>query len=494
MSTSDEQYLSDLYHRFRDQVISGEPVDYYDRDELLDIYDFAQDEGDVMVQLYVFLVASRLYHDADSFLGERMGFFVSYLDNRAGADMLARKNREPSALWDILAMGISNFPDGDPSEQLQAIIKKHRNLDSEAVIKIVDMLRDLNRLPLLFDNLKALAGISDDPRGLLYEAAQTAYDSGRYPQQARDIAEELTGSEPFNLDNWVLLARAELAMDHVAEAVTAAEYALALDPAYRPALLVRALAQVTEPDTRREAVAVLEKSLEGDPADTAAFRALVGGLKAEGENEKAARWLLWFIKNDPNANLYAATDFFSVVDDDELFADGCKTVLSAVDADENRWGALAAALDNASHPEIAVRLLEYYHTHCPPLDTTAELLITLHYRRRDFDGVIRVFSDCCKRGNEAEEATSDADGAPTRPQLSLTAFLLYAASLLMAGDYHTATDVARLVLKNAPAATTVDDKIRLQGIFGIARRVIAYAAFPTSIPDTPDFDILADVD
>lgn len=445
-----------------------------------------------MVQLYVFLVASRLYADADVFLGERMGFFVSYLDNRAGADMLARRNREPSALWDILAMGIQNFPDGDPATQLHEIIKSRRALDSEAVIKLVDMLRDLNRLPLLFDNLKAIAELADDPRGLLYEAAQTAFDNGNYPEQARDIAEELAGIEPFNLDNWVLLARAELALGHAAEAVTAAEYALALDPAYGPALLARALAQVTVAETRAAAVTALEQIVDANPADTTALRALIEGLKAEGSGQRASQRLLQFIKTDPDANLYAATDFFTVVTDPDLFAAGCETVLAAVADDENRWGALAAAIENAGQPAMAAKVLEYYHTHRRKLESTAEYLITLLYRQGDYAGAIRIFSDCCKRQSDAEAGPAD-DGANV-VQLSLTAFLLYAASLLMAGDYHAATDVARLVLKNAPAATTVDDKIRLQGIFSVARRIVAYAAYPASIPRTPDFDILADFD
>ena len=58
---SDEQYMQQLYSRFRQEVESGATVDFYEIDELLDIYDYAQDEGDVMVQMYVFLTAARLY-------------------------------------------------------------------------------------------------------------------------------------------------------------------------------------------------------------------------------------------------------------------------------------------------------------------------------------------------------------------------------------------------------------------------------------------------
>lgn len=493
MATSDEQYLADLYNRFREQVMNGDTTDYYDKDELLDIYDYAQDEGDVMTQLYVFLVASRLYPDADSFLGERMGFFVSYIDNRAGADMLSRKGRADSPLWDILALGIQNYPDGDPSDQLARIIASHRNLDSEAVIKLVDMLRDLNRLPLLFANLNALKEIADDPRGLLYEAAQTAADSGRFPAEARDIAEELTGAEPFNLDNWVLLARAELALDHANEAVTAAEYALALDPGYAPALLVRALAQVTMPETRLPAIADLERLMGDDPSDTAALKALVEGLKAEGENERAINWLMRFIALDPKTNVYAASDIFDLEPEGELFAKACEAVYDALDRDENRWASLAAALESKERPFMAIRLLRYHHDHFKPLESAAEYLMSLYYMNRDYAGAIEIFGSCCQRHTDARVAEEEgSDNAPQVPQLSLTAFLLFAAASLMTGDYTNAAEVARLVLKNPPPPAGIDDRVRLQGIFAVARRIARYAAEPAAIPAAPDFDVLTD--
>ena len=118
-----------LYERFRNEITQGIQPDYYDRDELLDIYDYAQDEADVMVQMYVFLVASRLYPDADSFLGERIGFFVSYLDSRAGMDLLQRKGRPDTPLWDVLALGVKHYPQGDPASDLEAFFKKHKRID-----------------------------------------------------------------------------------------------------------------------------------------------------------------------------------------------------------------------------------------------------------------------------------------------------------------------------------------------------------------------------
>lgn len=71
---TDEQYMRELYERFLNGVRDNNNSEFYEEDELLDIYDYAQDEGDEMVQLYVLLAGARLYPDSD-FLDERKAFF-----------------------------------------------------------------------------------------------------------------------------------------------------------------------------------------------------------------------------------------------------------------------------------------------------------------------------------------------------------------------------------------------------------------------------------
>ena len=72
---TDEQYMRELYERFLKGVRDNMNSEFYEEDELLDIYDYAQDEGDEMVQLYVLLAGARLYPDSD-FLDERKAFFL----------------------------------------------------------------------------------------------------------------------------------------------------------------------------------------------------------------------------------------------------------------------------------------------------------------------------------------------------------------------------------------------------------------------------------
>ena len=93
---SDEQYMRQLYIRFRQGIVDNDNSEFYDEDELLDIYDYAQDEGDEMVQLYVFLAGARLYPDSD-FLDERKAFFLSGINDQSAQAMLERRGRPDSA-------------------------------------------------------------------------------------------------------------------------------------------------------------------------------------------------------------------------------------------------------------------------------------------------------------------------------------------------------------------------------------------------------------
>ena len=87
---SDEQYMKELYERFRKGVLANDASEFYDEDELLDIYDYAQDEGDEMTQLYVLLTGARLYPGSD-FLDERKAFFLSAINEDAARQMFLRK-------------------------------------------------------------------------------------------------------------------------------------------------------------------------------------------------------------------------------------------------------------------------------------------------------------------------------------------------------------------------------------------------------------------
>ncbi len=107
MPQSDEQYMRDLYNRFRADVMANNNSEFYEEDELLDIYDYAQD-GDDMVMLYVLLAGARLYPDS-KFLDERKAFFLSSVNDQSARAMFDRKGRKDSAFFGMLDLSLNNF-------------------------------------------------------------------------------------------------------------------------------------------------------------------------------------------------------------------------------------------------------------------------------------------------------------------------------------------------------------------------------------------------
>ncbi len=484
---NDEEYMKDLYERFRSEVVAGRQPDFYDKEELLDIYDYAQDEGDVMVQLFVFLTAARLFPDADEFLGERMGFFVSYIDNRAGLDMLRRSGRPDTALWDVLALGINHFPDGNPAEDLDKLLERHKHLDSESVIKLVDLLRDMKHTDLLAANIGRLREKAEDVRGLQFEVAEALRDAGTDLPLARSLAEELTESEPFNIDNWMLLAKIELALGHSEECLSATDYATALNPDFKPAKVLKALAKINDDKALPQAVEDLRMAVNEDPADSASVRGLVEGLKLQGKNDDAAGVLIDFWNQDLSGNAYVFPDIMRLSPQNEQVQAACTLLLESNGRDEARWARMASMLEDENLLGQAIFMMEFFHREVG-LKKTLEYLLSLYYRTRRFEDLRNLFAACCHHNDTVLDSSDANAGIPYR--FSLTAFVIFAAANLMTGDYDTARSVTSMMIASPPSTSDFEDNIRLQGILKIASDIERYASDPASIPDNSDFDPL----
>lgn len=170
VAQSDEQYMRELYERFLNDVMNNNNSEFYEEDELLDIYDYAQDEGDDMVQLYVLLAGARLYPDS-AFLDERKACMLSTINDESARKMFERKGRKDSALWRVLDLALKNYPEGNPEEDLTELLASGVRFSCEAIIRLLDTLHDLDRDDLIAGNVGILAERTDFVGPLYYEAA-----------------------------------------------------------------------------------------------------------------------------------------------------------------------------------------------------------------------------------------------------------------------------------------------------------------------------------
>lgn len=483
---NDEDYMKELYERFRDDVMSGKQPDFYDKDELLDIYDYAQDEGDVTTQMFVFLTAARQFPDAEEFLGERMAFFMSYIDNRAGFDMLGREGRKDSALWDVLAIGLNRLPDGDPSDDVRKLLEKYPNFDSEAVIKLIDIIRDLKRLDVIADNYDELKKHAEDPKGFDFEVA-TAFDNANQNLElAAKIAEGLTLSEPFNVDNWVLLAKLQYKLNNVTESLSAAEYAVALDPEWTPARIILDFCDIRDDEKRPHAIDDLKVILAKNPTDPMALRGLYEGLTLEKRNGEIIALLIDNMKEMPPSPYAAFVELTKYAPDDADFDKACRQFRDYYGDQEEHWINLARDIENEGRPAYAAKVLEHYDN-VLGLRKGAEYLISIYYTSGEYARLREFFAKCC-HSNSLTFKNENSGEEPMR--FSITAFLVYAIASLFEKDYESAEEVCRMMLQNHPEGDDIDSKLRMTGILNVAAQVYNYARHPETIPQDKDFDPL----
>lgn len=477
---SDEEYMRSLYERFRKEVESGATIDYYEINELLDIYDYAQDEGDAMVQMFVFLTAARLYPDNRDF-DERMAFFLSYVSQDAANDMVLRGGRRESALWEVLRMGVKCYPAQDPAPYLDEIFAKYDSLDCESVLKIIDLLRDMDRRDLLAKYYPAMSKRAEDPKGLAFEVAESLKEREELQEQARKVAEELTTLEPFNIEAWLLLARIEFGLEHPDEALAAVDYALAIDPDHFNARLTRGVIMVVMPDRRDESISVLKGILESEPLNGFALEGLAEAYVRNKQFKEACDVYADIIRNDiPSAS---NTDPLQVIA--ELNPDNLEEYLQlALDKGKNNggdWRAMAMALLDKDKYAEAGRVLDYYYRHEGITEWVDFYLHTLYDA-----GMLARYAEVF------EEVSTDPFSPASRPGFfTITDYILLASAYLRLGRKEEAATLSNTIEKIKEKGKSIDDHFKLRGIKLTARLIHTLATTENLEMNLKDFDPLS---
>lgn len=467
MPQSDEQYMRELYERFLSDVMNNNNSEFYEEDELLDIYDYAQDEGDDMVQLYVLLAGARLYPES-KFLDERKAFFLSAVNDQSARAMFRRKGRKDSALWGVLDLALKNYPEGNPEDDLTELLASGVKFSCEAIIRLIDTLHDLDRDDLIAENVHIMEERTEFRTLLYYEAVETLINNERYLPVARDLAEELTRMEPFNTDNWVQLSRAEFGLEHYDESATAADYALALDPSGLHAQLMKGLALVACDGTREEGIAILSNVLKNEPGNSVAVKALAEAYRQDGKTAAALEVYRAFMVTD-DVNSYVLLDILKMHPDDatpylELFARQNGT-------SERKWLEMSAQLSNEHELTGALQMLDFYHNNYT-LREGMEYYLRLTYEAGRYERMLELFDWCM-------EQAQDADGI--KYGFSPFCYMMVAGANLMVGNYKDAIDIADALLKQQPALTDLDDMMRWRGLLASLRYIRYLATNPERI-------------
>jgi tetratricopeptide (TPR) repeat protein len=279
-----------LYDRFRADLVNRPTQLFYDEKELVEIFDQASDFDDDYVRMEVLLHGFRLYPESED-LKVRRAYFYSTCGIDDGVGAMCSGDHNVNIMWDILELRLTAPPHDDVVSELDRLIDKTVAFDDESIIQTVDCASALHAYDWIKSRLPKLRSKCSFLPTLLYEVHVVASLNGDN-QYAISMLEELADIEPFNGEYWCMLAEEYLKIDQPAEAISATDYALAINADDIRAMAARARAIMSVNPDDDAPIALMERVVKAMPHEGFLVQSLaVAYINAE-RREDAQRVLL----------------------------------------------------------------------------------------------------------------------------------------------------------------------------------------------------------
>lgn len=439
MSQGYEDRRNELCERFRQSLTSGAAnTQYFDEDDLVEIFDFAGDLNDDYLRFEVLLCGARYYPDSVPLRERRALLYANYSDE-VSSKFLSDNSASHGALWDITRLRNAS-PMGDEAiKSLDGLIETYSEFDDEEVIQLVDLASSLGQTDWLLNRLDALRAHVTFLPTLLFEIAVMLEMETRY-DKAIKLLEELTELEPYNEQYWFMLAQEYDFNNNPDGALQALDLALAILPDDKNMRFYHARLLVRLDNEHDKAFAELKKLAKDYPEDINISRFLAAlYIEDAPEDDDTARMAAasllknCFAHNPGNRQL--ASDLLAV---DECPSD---EIIAAVDinhapADIAEWVEWASELSALGAYERAIDILLYCERKIGKNDVAInEALVIDYFMLEDFKMVCNRF-----------ELQTSGSSAATADSATLI-FVAYAISLAKLGRTHEASEFSKMILK-----------------------------------------------
>lgn len=368
-----------LYKTFKHNVTQGNTQSEFDENDLIDIYDYANDVNDEFIQLEVILNAVRYFPESNDLAQRRAYFLLDNLSMSEGAEMMARQHAQESALWDILTLLVKRPEQAEAKKGFNEILQRYANYDDETIIQFVGASSELGLYDWLWENKDEILKRCEYPDTFLYELSQEAYERGDFRKSA-DALDELTTTEAFNASYWHMLAQAYVHLDNYEEALQAIEYALAIDPSSTDVLITKAQILFDMKKDREEALAIVRGVLSTNPDNTIACHTLVAMDLILGNVDEAQEVLASFLATHPadteavEHSMYLPDPAFSIL--------YLKKYLRTTGLDESEWMAWAkSCYERGEYRQCSDILLAWLYEN-ETLPEWSQLVESLYHQSR----------------------------------------------------------------------------------------------------------------
>lgn len=387
-----------LYNRFINEVKSGKGLSFYDEDDLIEIYNFADDSDDDFGRAEVLFAMSRLYPDSRALL-IRKALFFHQTGNFDSAAALVEKMIPESLYERIIKVRVGGASSAERKSQLKNIIKTASKFDENEIIQLCDLAEDVGEVEWLFAHRDEIVAKCIYKPTFLYDLVNLATLHGN-KEVAVQAAEEMTALEPLNLDFWEMYARACFDFGEYEEALTACDYALAIDSSSAEAAEIRMLSEFNLDSEKFLAgcdLNALARLVKDNPDNTQLTRLLVGAYMVRNKTDKAVSLLKKSLERMPLNPEYI-----------EMLlrcspADGIKALEVLLNEDtglsEEAVIGWAERLRNIGDYSMVASIL-YAYDRIVGLTFGRDMLFEACYRAENYPMVILAFAEVC--GDEAK--------------------------------------------------------------------------------------------
>lgn len=249
----------DLYDRFVASMGTDDAGEYYDEDDLLEIFDLGSDSQDNAVRARVLEISARCYPKSDPLNLRRAVFFLEQGHPQAASRALGNVSAD-LPMTRLISMAIEMPVQPVAIEALEGILRDFDRMDDESVIRFVGLAHGMDLWDWMKANAEALMSHTDFPQTAAYELAQFARMREDYEYEAR-MADRLTALEPFNVEFWEMAAMNGIRRQLWTQALEAADYALAIDPSTPVASYCRLKAELAGMSDMRSMARIQQRLL-----------------------------------------------------------------------------------------------------------------------------------------------------------------------------------------------------------------------------------------
>lgn len=440
MSQDYEDRRNELCSRFRRSLTAGaDSTQYFDEDDLVEIFDYAGDLNDDYLRFEALLCGARYYPDSVALRERRALLYANYSDE-VSSKFLSDNAARHGALWDIARLRSSSPMGDDAVKALDGLLNAYAEFDDEEVIQLVDLASNLGQTDWLLDRLDALRAHVTYMPTLLFEIAVMLEMDTRYEEAIR-LLEELTELEPYNEQYWFMLAQEYDFNNNIEGALQALDLALAILPDDKNMRFYHARLLARDGINNSQSIDELRKLVSDFPDDISINRFLAALYiedapeKCEDHARDLAAKLLYdcFMLNPGDRQL--ASDLLAV--------DDCHSeeIIAAVDthqapADVSEWIQWASELSALGAYDRAIDILVYCERKIGKVDVNINEALIVDYF------MLQRFADVCQR---FECQTSGMSSAT--PDSAALIFVAYALSLVKLGRLHEASEFSKMILK-----------------------------------------------